>query len=342
MSVRCSLGKYIQRCSRADKNIKTLPCPKCRSEFTLKSSVDVAEMTNNLFLNNMLEIMATQRKANASTPCSRCLDPAVNHCATCEMFMCKKCSEWHDTWPAIKNHDVLSVQELGNPENEGKMRRELHCMIHDNKMLEYYCQTCKKLSCIHCLVLYHQKQNHSCVAVSEVAQKQRETLQSSCSRLDEKLSEGKQALNNICVVMKSLQKNAQTAKDQIKEQKEKILKVVAEKLEERANEMNEEVDKVYRELHSELSKQFDEIKYFLDKVQASLSLQGNLLKRGSIEEILSSQKLIDRNTEKLKNEQPEKLAAVKDGCIQYVPDDIGSIKVDEVVGKMGCVQGMYV
>jgi hypothetical protein len=101
--------------------------------------------------------------------------------------------------------------------------------------------------------------------------------------------------------------------------------------------MNEEVDKVYGELYSELSKQHDEMKDYLDKVQASVSLPRNLLKRGSIEEIISSQKLIDEKIEKLCNQQPEHLAAVNDGYIQYVPDDIGNINVDEIVHKLGHV-----
>jgi chromosome segregation ATPase len=191
-----------------------------------------------------------------------------------------------------------------------------------------------------CLLLNHQKQNHLCVAVCEIARKQRETLKSSCTTLDEKLAEGKKALNNICDVMKSLEKNAKTAKDQIKEQKENILKIVAEKLDERAKKMNDEVDKVYGELHNELSKQHDEMKDYLDKVQSSVSLPKNLLKRGSIEEMLSSQKLIDDKIEKLSNQQPENLAAVNNGSIQYVPDDIGNINVDEIVDKLGYVEGI--
>ena len=210
-------------------------------------------------------------------------------------------------------------------------------MKHEDKILEYYCETCKELCCIHCLVLNHQKQNHSCVAVSELAQKQRETLQSSCTTFDEKLAEGKEALNNICEVMKSLERNAKTAKDQIKEQKENILKIVTEKLDERAKKMD--VDQAYGKLHNELSKQYDEMKDYLDKVQASVSLPRNLLKRGSIEEIISSQKLIDEKIEKLSNQKPENLAAVNDGSIQYVPDDIGNINVDEIVDKLGHVEG---
>ena len=286
----------------------------------------------------MLEIIAIQQKAKVSATCSRCQDPAINHCASCQEFLCKKCSESHDNW--LKDHDVLSIQELGNPKSQGRMRRKLYCMKHKDKVLEYYCETCEELCCIDCVVLNHTKPNHSCVAMSELTEKRSQTLQSSCTTLDEKLSEGKKALNNICEVMKSLEKNAKTAKDQIKEQKENILKIVTEKLDERAEKMNEQVNEVYGELNSKLSKQHDEIKDYLDKVQASVSLPRNLLKRGIIEEILSSQKLIDENIEKLKNEQPENLAAVNDGGIQYVPDDIGNINVDEIVDKLGCVDGM--
>jgi hypothetical protein len=257
------------------------------------------------------------------------------------MFMCKKCSEWHDSWPGIKNHNVLSVQELSNPESQVKMRRKLYCINHEDKILEYYCETCKELCCIDCVVLIHTKPNHSCVAMREITEKQRETLQSSCTTLDEKLAEGKEALNNICEVMKSLERNSKTAKDQIEEQKENILKIVAEKLDERAKKMNEDVDQAYGELHSELSKQHDEMKDYLDKVQSSVSLPKNLLKRGSIEEMLSSQKLIDEKIEKLSIQKSENLAAVNDGSIQYVPDNIGNINVDEIVDKLGHVEGMY-
>ena len=215
-------------------------------------------------------------------------------------------------------------------------------MKHDDKILECYCETCKdlELCCINCVVLNHQKPNHSCVAISEVAHTQRNALQSSCATLDEKLSEGKEALRKICEAMKSLKENAETAKDQVKENKEKILKILEEKLDKRAEKMKKQMDEVYNQLQSELSKQQDEIKEYFDKIQASVPLPQNLLKRGSIEEILSSQKLIDENIEKLRNDQPEDLVAVNDGVIQYVPGDIENISVDEIVNNLGCVEGI--
>ena len=285
--------------------------------------------------------METQSKAKASALCSRCENPAINHCTSCEMFACKTCSKLHDDWSLLKNHTVLSVEELGNPESQVKMRRKLYCMKHKDEILKYFCETCKELCCIDCVVLNHTKQDHSCVAVYEVAQKQRETLQSSCTTLDERVSEGKKALNDICEVMKILEKNTKTAKDKIKEQKKNILKKVEEKLNWEEKKMNEEVDVVYSEMHKELNKQHDEIKEYLDKVQASVSLPKNLLKRGSIEEILSTQKLIDENIEKLTNEKPDDLTSVNDGVIRYVPGDIGNVSIDEIISKLGHIEGMY-
>ena len=337
----CCLGKYVERLRGGDKTIETFPCPTCRSEFTLKSNQDVADLTRSYFIKNMLEIMAIQEKAKVSTTCSRCIDPAISHCRTCEMFLCKKCLESHKSWPANKNHNVLSVVEMSHPESQEKMRKELYCNKHEGKVLEIFCETCKELCCVHCMSSYHPKQNHSCVTVNEVAQKQKDTLQSNCTTLDEKLSEGEKALNIICEVIKSLEKNVKTAKDQIKDQKENILKIVTEKLDEKAKKMKEEVDEVYDKLHIPLNKQYDEIKEYLDKVQAAMSLPKNLVKKGSIQEILSSQKFIEERIEDLGNRKPEKLDAVNDGDIQYVPDDIGKINVDELVDSLGYVDGKF-
>ena len=337
----CCLGKYVQRLRGGDKTIEIFPCPSCRSEFTLKSNQDGADLTSSHFIKNMLKIMAIQEKAKVSAKCSRCQDPAINHCATCDVFMCKKCSEWHDSWPTHKNDVVFSIEELSNPESQMKMKKSLLCEKHDDKILEYHCATCHELCCIDCVVLIHTRPIHSCVPLCHMAQKQRETLELSCTTLDEKLFEGNEALKLIYEVMKSLEKNAKIAKKEIKKQKENILKVVAEKLDEKAKKMKEKVDEVYGKMRRELSKQHDEIKEYLDKVQASVSLPRNLLKRGSVEEIFLLQNLIDEKIKNLKREKPEDLDPVNYGDIQYVPDDASEINVDEIVRKLGHVEGIY-
>ena len=73
-----------------------------------------------------------------------------------------------------------------------------------------------------------------------------------------------------------------------------------------------------------------------------MPLPRNLLNRESIEEleVLSTQKSFDENIEKLRNDQPEDLVAVNDGVIQFIAGDIENISVDEVVVKLGYVDGI--
>ena len=256
------------------------PGPTCRSEFTLKSDQNVAHLASNYFIKNMLEIMAIRRQAKGAR-CLCCRETAVSRCMTCEMYMCEKCSNSHAMWPIMKDHDVISVKELSNSQSPVKTRNKLHCMKHKDKILEFYCETCQKLSCMHCMVLNHAKKQHRCVSL------------------------------------------------------EKILKYVAEKLEAQTTKLVQDVDNIYGELHDELTKQFDEITDYLNKVQASVSLSKSLLNRGSIEEILSSQKLIDENLDKLRKEQPRNFSPVNDGGIQYSPEDISTIGCGEIMRKMG-------
>ena len=47
MFARCYLEKYVDRLRGSDKNIEIFSCPACRSEFTLRSSQDVAGLPSN-------------------------------------------------------------------------------------------------------------------------------------------------------------------------------------------------------------------------------------------------------------------------------------------------------
>ena len=72
-----------------------------------------------------------------------------------------------------------------------------------------------------------------------------------------------------------------------------------------------------------------------------MSLPRDLLRKGSIEEILSSRKLIDEKIKNLENEKPKKLDPINDGGYQYVPDVISQVNVDEIVDDFGYVEGKF-
>ena len=154
------------------RHFRVLLVQHAQSSRSARSNQDVADLASSFFIKNMQEILTIEEKAKATTSCSHCQDPASNYCASCRMFMCQKCSASHDIWPANKNHDALSVEQLRDPESQAKIRRKLYCLKHEDKILEYYCETCKELCCIDCVVLNHSKQNHSCLAMRKITPKQ--------------------------------------------------------------------------------------------------------------------------------------------------------------------------
>ena len=77
--------------------------------------------------------------------------------------------------------------------------------------------------------------------------------------------------------------------------------------------------------------------YFLSAAIGSVSLSKNLLEKGSIEEILSSQKVMDENVEKSRVQQADDLEPLNDGDIEYIPEAIDDINVDQLVKKLGRV-----
>ena len=68
-----------------------------------------------------------------------------------------------------------------------------------------------------------------------------------------------------------------------------------------------------------------------------MSLSRSLLQKGSIEEILSSQKVMDENVERSKAQQPDDLEPLNDGDIEFISEAIEDINVDQLVMKLGRV-----
>ena len=229
---QCCLEKFVKsQCEKAEgKVIEVFNCPECRTEFELKEGQQVADMRPNHFVCSMLEVLTIQRQLN-KIPCNSCerKAPAVSRCMECKQYLCRECLTAHGKWPVLKKHTVFTMEELVNPENQDKTREKSTCEKHRNETLEYYCLTCKKLACVHCLLLEHNKDGHSYLSTEEVAEKKRELLKSSSCFLNNRFKEGSDALKHIEHVLQELDKNAEKAKDQIGKQREDILKAFTER-----------------------------------------------------------------------------------------------------------------
>ena len=338
----CCLEKFVkgQREKAEGKVIELFNCTECRTQFELKDGQQVAGMRPNHFIGNMLEMLAIQRRPN-QIPCNSCerKAPAVSRCIECKQYLCRECLTIHEKWPAFKKHTVFTMEELANPQNQNKTREKSTCEKHKNETLEYYCETCKKLACIHCVLLEHNKEGHSYRSTEEVAEKKRELLKSSSNFLNDQLKEGSDALKDMDHVLQELEKNAEKAKDQIGKHRENVLeaftkrqnnalkafikeqesdlKAFTEELQKEAKGITNGLDNSYKITHELLRNQKADVKVYVEKVKRSNELSKIVLEKGSREEIISFQNEIEENVTKFKNERPRKMKPVHNGNIQY-------------------------
>ena len=254
------------------------------------------------------------------------------------------------------------MEELIKPENRDKTRvtESIICEKHGNETLTYYCKTCKRFACIHCVLLEYNKEGHSYLSTEEVAKKKRKLLKSSSSFLNDQLKEGSDVVKHIEHVLQKLKKNAKKTKDQISQEKKPILttfkkrknafrekqendlKVFEEKLEEEAKLNTTAVDNTYNDTHRLLRNQKADINVYMEKIKISAELSNNLLEKGTRENILLYQNEIEEHVKKVKNEQRQTpMKPVLDGNIQYKANPVINIDTISNLNKMGKVGKIF-
>ena len=162
---------YCRRCleevtmqGRSD----SIKCPECGVQ-TEVPSCDVSQLQYNFFVQHIMDLMSyySSPEPVPLVYCGMCrkdgvekLPPAVARCSTCAMFLCKHCYELHSIDDFTKLHSTLSITERGDsgffscliPDETGVKT----CKKHNWKTFSYFCITCSKGICDHCVVQDHK------------------------------------------------------------------------------------------------------------------------------------------------------------------------------------------
>ena len=294
-------------------------CPTCRTQFQLKQDESVKGLSSNFFINNLLDILKIQQEAQ-KPPCESCCAPQVStqyRCTDCQRYLCGNCVSTHNN--DFSDHVVLTLQELAKPENHAKSKETPRCQkhCHENQPCAYYCRTCEKLICVHCIVFDHPKSDHSYQPLTQATDQQKKTLKICSDILQKKSSEGQSALKQISSASLLLEVNTKKAREAILKQQNEILNEITRKLEIETRLLCNEVDENYRQVSKILANQHNDMTAYLEKVNGSLVLAENIIKKGNEEEILSLGKEIEINASKIEKECPKMMQPVHNGSIEY-------------------------
>ena len=200
--------------------IRRFPCPYCRAKFVLHPDKQVADMTRNHFICNMVKATAVLDRG-ISVPCSHnCRQSySVARCVTCEKFLCRECLTDHNKYRGHNSHSVLTMEELSKPENRKKINDKMYCNEHSGKKLKVYCETCDQLICKDCMDFKHFKQSHSCILVKDVANNYKELIASNNKAMEDALTEGNVFLQRLTITTQQLDRNAENVKTEIAQRK---------------------------------------------------------------------------------------------------------------------------
>ncbi|XP_072047206.1 E3 ubiquitin-protein ligase TRIM56-like [Amphiura filiformis] len=100
-----------------DKYKDAVSCPTCREDFPLPKD-GVKELRTNFFVSKLKErneIMRNLHEKDAKIPCTSCDNSdnqAVGRCVECNDFLCKKFVDIHKSVRVLKQHHVLTLEEL--------------------------------------------------------------------------------------------------------------------------------------------------------------------------------------------------------------------------------------
>ncbi|XP_072048119.1 E3 ubiquitin-protein ligase TRIM45-like [Amphiura filiformis] len=166
-----------------DKYANAISCPNCCEDFQLPKG-GVKELKTNFFVNKLKERNQLQKKLHekdAKIPCTSCDNSdnqAVGRCVECNDFLCKKCVDIHKSVRVLKQHHVLTLEEL----RTGKLTMhttlpEQECPKHMCEVLHFYCETCDEPMCRACTVLDHPVPDHKQIDLKSTAEERIDKLQ---------------------------------------------------------------------------------------------------------------------------------------------------------------------
>ncbi|XP_041469947.1 tripartite motif-containing protein 55-like [Lytechinus variegatus] len=256
---------FCQKCIRdilACSLQNTLTCPLCRIKTNVADG-NVANLKTNVPVKSLVDDVR-----NSKQLCDMCDEQsrAAHFCCDCGKSMCNACLQAHNTWKPHLKHKVVSVEDI----TEGRVvvKKKVYCQEEVHQSEEYECSdvctTCKKLICMRCRMLYHEKTGHdvedlreynsSFTKSSELLQGQGKTkattvknhmtcIDNQIKRVNDHIDAENAKLDKICeeAIKKIKERNA-TLKKQLEDQREEFCKSL--------NDMNTDDERLVKSIES--------------------------------------------------------------------------------------------
>ncbi|XP_078602833.1 uncharacterized protein LOC144876913 [Branchiostoma floridae x Branchiostoma japonicum] len=175
------LHTFCQPCLEkllATEPVGKLDCPTCRQDVPLPRN-GVQGLKSNFLVGKLRDILQQQPKGETSearedgVPCSICEvgNSAQFYCVECADYLCQTCKDMHRRFKVSRDHKTVTIQDLksGQASAELRARETSKCEDH-NELNKFYCDTCHRVICLHCVVTAHK--DHQYVEIEKAAERE--------------------------------------------------------------------------------------------------------------------------------------------------------------------------
>src|SRR6218665_931334 len=231
---------------------RSLSCPVCRKRMALPLG-GIPKLSDNFLVSNLSEVVERRRSNKPSstvTDCDICRprQPAAGvrtrstskdaqahfRCLDCAKMLCRRCADLHRRTKVTQDHGIFDIQE-----------RNIHCRIHKNETIRFYCEPCEVCICVLCTFQEHK--DHEVYTFSEGIERHGHSLDTllersrgRCGRLRDQISLIGSCEAGIRAAEEYIRETAMDWVRQIRQQERQILHDLEELANEKAREFIEQ------------------------------------------------------------------------------------------------------
>ena len=142
---------------------KPITCVLCTKKTELPYG-GISRLPDNTLIQKLGNVLQKNQPLSekCSKPCDICIigsngpKEATAKCLDCLKLLCETCSELHINTKVTKFHSIISLESEKN----------IHCKIHKDELIKYYCESCQE--CICTLCAFHQHKEHQVALPADV------------------------------------------------------------------------------------------------------------------------------------------------------------------------------
>ncbi|XP_078667717.1 E3 ubiquitin-protein ligase TRIM71-like [Branchiostoma floridae x Branchiostoma belcheri] len=307
-------------------------CPTCRDQVRLQET-GVKGLPQYFFMNSLLDFRALHNSEEAHTKCQMCKsdNKVEGRCADCSLLLCKNCITAHSHTPVLKDHYIITMDDLKNPSSRPKYTRASYCPQHTDQRMTFYCQPCAKLVCRDCTITEHRPgRNHNPQEVNKIAQEYKAGLQTLVAKTLDTADVLKKTKETVSEELSSITTNCQTVRKEI----EKHFADRRAKLDEEEKKVKEKLGKMEKQQNEPFVKKEKELEEKIKSTEDGLKFSTEILARGNDEEILTLRQQLEGRLNVLSSTQiqhkplknkvsfrPDTICTNLDECYLFLSDE---------------------